>query len=53
MLGTPSPNEVNEMNPAYENTDFPEFEAIPLHVQFKDLEIDAVRLLSKVFQYSP
>lgn len=52
-MGTPTASEVSEMNAEYENKDFPEFKAESIRVKFKELDRDAVDLLSKMLKYSP
>lgn len=54
VLGTPSREEINAMNPNYTEFRFPQIKAHPWSKVFhKRMPADAVDLVSKLLQYSP
>eukprot|EP00898_Chlorokybus_atmophyticus_P008037 jgi/Chlat1/8234/Chrsp77S07678 len=54
VLGTPTREEINSMNPNYTEFKFPQIKAHPWHKVFsKKVPPEAVDLVSKLLQYSP
>ena len=54
MLGTPSKDEIREMNPNYARFDFPIIDPIPLASCFApDTSAEAIDLISNLFRYRP
>lgn len=54
MLGTPTKEEINAMNPNYTEFKFPQIKAHPWSKVFsKRMPPDAVDLVSKMLQYAP
>lgn len=53
ILGTPTKDQIKNMNPNYMEHMFPQIKLIPLSKIFKKNSLDTIHFLSKVFQYSP
>lgn len=53
ILGTPSKEEIQSMNPNYMDHKFPTIKPIPLHKIFKGIDTEVVDLLAAVLEYSP
>lgn len=53
LLGTPSKDEIREMNPNYMDHKFPSIKAIPLYKIFPNVEISMCDMFIDVFKYSP
>lgn len=53
LLGTPSKDEIREMNPNYMDHKFPSIKAIPLYKIFPNVEISMCEMFIKIFKYSP
>lgn len=53
LLGTPTKEEIREMNPNYMDHKFPSIKAIPLYKIFPNVEISMCEMFIKIFQYSP
>jgi hypothetical protein len=54
VLGTPSKDEIRELNPNYVRFDFPIIDPIPLASCFKsDTSADAIDLIANLFRYRP
>ena len=53
ILGTPSREQIKNMNPNYMEHRFPQIKPIPLQKIFKKMSPDCIQFLIKVLQYSP
>ena len=53
ILGTPSKEQIRNMNPNYMEHKFPQIKPIPLSKIFKKMSNDCIQFLTKVLQYSP
>ncbi|ABN66558.2 ser/thr protein kinase [Scheffersomyces stipitis CBS 6054] len=53
ILGTPSKDQIKNMNPNYMEHKFPQIKPIPLSKIFKKMSNDCIQFLIKVLQYSP
>lgn len=53
ILGTPSRDQIKNMNPNYIEYTFPQIKPIPLSKIFRKMASDCIQFLSKVLQYSP
>lgn len=53
ILGTPSKDQIKNMNPNYMEHKFPQIKPIPLTKIFKKMPPDCILFLSKILQYNP
>ncbi|CAK9440264.1 uncharacterized protein LODBEIA_P43640 [Lodderomyces beijingensis] len=53
ILGTPTKEQIKNMNPNYMEHRFPQIKPIPLNKIFKKMSQDCIQFLIKVLQYSP
>ncbi|ODV65532.1 ser/thr protein kinase [Hyphopichia burtonii NRRL Y-1933] len=53
ILGTPSKEQIKNMNPNYMEHKFPQIKPIPLTKIFKKMSNDCIQFLIKILQYSP
>lgn len=53
ILGTPSKDQIKNMNPNYMEHKFPQIKPIPLNKIFKKMSNDCIQFLIRVLQYSP
>ncbi|CAK7893656.1 hypothetical protein CAAN1_01S13652 [[Candida] anglica] len=53
ILGTPSRDQIKNMNPNYVEYTFPQIKPIPLSKIFRKMSSDCIQFLSRVLQYSP
>ncbi|GMG47470.1 unnamed protein product [Ambrosiozyma monospora] len=53
ILGTPSKEEIESMNPNYMDHKFPSIKPIPLHKIFKNADNEMIELLQLILNYSP
>ncbi|KAG7192314.1 regulator of ime2 [Scheffersomyces spartinae] len=53
VLGTPTRDQIKNMNPNYMEHKFPQIKPIPLSKIFKKMLADCIGFLSRVLQYSP
>ncbi|GMM44545.1 serine/threonine protein kinase [Pichia kluyveri] len=53
LLGTPSKDQINDMNPNYKDHKFPSIKSIPIMKIFPNISIEMQQLFINIFQYSP
>lgn len=53
ILGTPSREQIKNMNPNYTEYKFPQIKPIPLSKIFKKMSNDCIQFLVKILEYSP
>lgn len=53
ILGTPTKDQIKNMNPNYIEYTFPQIKPIPLSKIFRKMPSDCIQFLSRVLQYSP
>lgn len=53
ILGTPSKDQIKNMNPNYMEHKFPQIKPIPLSKIFKKMPNDCIQFLIRILQYSP
>ncbi|KAK6465349.1 ser/thr protein kinase [Scheffersomyces coipomensis] len=53
ILGTPSKDQIEKMNPNYMEHKFPQIKPMPLQKIFKKMSLDCIQFLILILQYSP